>query len=114
MHWATQEVSAKALRTIQARIDTKSAGDVPVLVFNPLAWNRSGRVTMDVEMPAAGGSEVSVLDHNNRVLPSEIISSDNHTNTFHLMVEAKDIPSLGYEVLHVVPGKKPFPSDLES
>ena len=114
VHWATQEVSSQALTTIQSRIDTKTAGDVPVLVFNPLAWERSGLVPIDVEMPAAAGSEVSVLDSHNRVLPSEIVSSNTTTNTYHLIVQAKDVPSLGYEVLHVVPGKKPFASDLKA
>ena len=114
MHWATQEVSSKALKTVQSHIDTKTAGDVPVLVFNPLAWERSGLVPVDVEMPAAASGGVSVLDKNNRVLPSEVLSSNSNTNTYHLLVQAKDLPSLGYEVLHVVPGKKPFPSDLKA
>jgi alpha-mannosidase len=114
VHWATQEVSSKALKTVQSRIDTKAAGDVPVLVFNSLAWERSGLVPVDVEMPAASGGGVSVLDKNNRVLPSEVLSSNSNTNTYHLLVQAKNLPSLGYEVLHVVPGKKPFPSDLKA
>jgi alpha-mannosidase len=114
VHWATQEVSSKALKTVQSHIDTKAAGDVPVLVFNPLAWGRSGIVPVDVEMPAAASGGVSVLDKNNRVLPSEVLSSNSNTNTYHLLVQAKDLPSLGYEVLHVVPGKKPFPSDLKA
>ena len=28
------------------------------------------------------------------------------TNSFKLLVDVKDVPSLGYTVLHVVPGKK--------
>ncbi|MHB1840115.1 MAG: alpha-mannosidase, partial [Acidobacteriaceae bacterium] len=114
VHWATNEVSAKALHTIEARIDTRAAGPVPVVVFNPLGWQRSGIVKVDVEMPNTAAGGVSVLDAKNRVLPSEIVSSDSQTNTYHLLVEAKDIPSLGYEVLHVVPGKRPFASDLQA
>jgi alpha-mannosidase len=41
-------------------------------------------------------------------MPSEIVSSDSRANTYRLLVKAKDVPSLGYAVLHVVPGKKPF------
>ena len=85
---------------------------MPVLVFNPLAWARSGQVTVDVQMPAPT-ADVSVLDSRGVVLPSEVLSKDAATNTFHLLVEARDVPSLGYEVLHVVPGKKPFASDLK-
>ena len=114
VRWATNEVSAKALHTIEARIDTRAAGAVPVLVFNPLGWERSGLIKVDVQMPNAVVDGVSVVDARNRVLPSEIVSSDSQTNTYHLLVEAKDVPSLGYEVLHVVPGKRFFAGDLKA
>ncbi len=113
VHWATNEVSSKALGTIEARIDTRAAGAVPVVVVNPLGWERSGLVKIDLQMPAATPNGVSVLDVKDRVLPSEVLSSDPQTNTYHLLVEASDVPSLGYEVLHVVPGKRPFASDLK-
>ena len=87
--------------------------DVPLLVFNPLAWQRSGVTTVDVEMPSASPNGVSVLDAQNHVLPSEVVSSNGKTNSYRLLVEAKDVPSLGYSLLHVVPGKRPFVSDLK-
>jgi len=113
VRWATQEASTKALNTIQARIDTHAAGLVPILVFNPLGWDRSGLVHVDVEMPAASDG-VTILDKNNHVVPSQILSSDSATNTYRLLVDAKSVPSLGYDVLHAVPGKKPFVSDLKA
>ncbi len=112
VRWSTNEISAKALKTIAARIDTRVAQGVPVLVFNPLAWTRSGNVTVDVQMPSST-TDVSVLDAHGFVLPSDVLSKDAATSTFHLEVEARDVPSLGYEVLHVVPGKRPFASDLK-
>ncbi len=112
VRWSTNEISAKALKTVAAHIDTRVFLGVPVLVFNPLAWARSGNVAVDVQMPAAT-ADVSVVDSRGVVLPSEVISKDAATSTFHLLVEARDVPSLGYEVLHVVPGKKPFASDLK-
>ena len=112
VRWSTNEISAKALKTVAAHIDTRVGQGVPVLVFNPLGWARSGNVTVDVQMPAAT-PDVSVLDSHGAVLPSEALSKDATTNTFHLLVEARDVPSLGYEVLRVVPGKRPFASDLK-
>ena len=44
VRWATNEISAKALKTVAAHIDTRVSLGVPVLVFNPLAWARSGNV----------------------------------------------------------------------
>ncbi|MDP9158822.1 MAG: alpha-mannosidase, partial [Acidobacteriota bacterium] len=61
IRWATNEASSKALRTIGASINTRAAGDVPVLVFNPLGWQRSGLVTLDIQTPTPT-NDVSVLD----------------------------------------------------
>ncbi len=114
VRWASNEASARALHTIQAEINTRAAGEVPVLVFNPLAWQRSDLTTVDVEMPSATPNGVSVLDAQNHVLPSEVLSSNEKTNSYRLLVQAKDVPSLGYSLLHVAPGKKPFASDLKA
>jgi len=111
VRWATSEISSKALATVAARVDTRVPAGVPVFVFNPLGWARTGDVHVDVQMPSPADS-VSVLDVHGVVLPSEVLSRDAATSTFHLLVQARDIPSLGYEVLRVVPGQRAFPSDL--
>jgi alpha-mannosidase len=111
VHLETSEISSKALSTLAAHVDTRAAGTVPVLIFNPLAWERSGLVKVDVQMPAQT-ENISILDAKGRVLPSEVLSSDPKTNTFHLLVDAKSIPSLGYKVVHAVPEKRAFESDL--
>jgi alpha-mannosidase len=107
----TDQISANALKTIAERIDTRVAEGVPILVFNNLAWQRSGLVEADVQMPAAT-EDVSVIDAAGRVLPSEVLSKDAGVHTFHLLLEAPNVPSMGYEVLHVVPQKRVFESDL--
>jgi alpha-mannosidase len=116
VRWATNEATSKALHTVQESIDTRAAGtagSAPLLIFNPLGWQRSGLVEADIQMPGATPSGVSVLDAKDHVLPSKILSSDSKTNTYHLLVEAKDIPSLGYQVAHVVPGARSFAGDLK-
>ena len=114
VRWATSEISHKALGTLASEVDTQVAGGVPVLVYNPLAWQRSGAVAVDVQLPTASASGVSVLDAANHVLPSEVVHSDDKTNSYKLLVDVSDVPSLGYVVLHVVPGNKPFTSDLKT
>src|ERR1035441_7446004 len=52
------------------------------------------------------------MDSTGHVLPSEVLSRDTVTNSIHLLVEVSDIPSMGYEVLRVVPQKLPLESDL--
>jgi alpha-mannosidase len=111
VHRADELISSAALATVASHIDTHAAPGVPVLVFNPLAWARTGDVRVEVQMPSPTAA-VSVLDTHGAVLPSEVLSKDASTNTFHLLVQAHNVPSLGYEVLRVVPGTRPFASDL--
>ena len=109
----TSQITQDSIQVLAAHINTKAAGEVPVLIFNPLAWERSGPVEVDVQMPNTTANGVSVLDAQNHVLPSTVLSSDKGINTYKLLVEAKNVPSMGYQVLHVVPGEKPFTSDLK-
>ncbi|HZY64225.1 MAG TPA: alpha-mannosidase, partial [Edaphobacter sp.] len=67
VHWSTNEISSKALRTLSARVDTHTVSGVPVMVFNPLAWQRSGVVEVNVQMPSAAPNGVSVMDAHDRV-----------------------------------------------
>ena len=112
VRWATNEIGGKAMHTIAARVDTHVTTGVPVFVFNPLAWTRSGDVTVDVQMPTPT-TDVSVVDAHGVVLPSTILSKNAATSSFHLLIEAHDVPSMGYEVLRVEPGHRAFTSDVK-
>ena len=113
VRWSTNEISSSALSQIAARVDTSTGGGIAVFVFNPLAWLRSGLARVEVQMPSAIAGSLSVLDPQGRVLPSEILATDHATNTYRLLVDVKNIPSMGYTILHVVPGAKPMGSDLK-
>jgi alpha-mannosidase len=107
------EASAAALTDIAARVDTRApVGTIPVLVFNSLAWQRTDVVELAVQMPNSAKEGVSVVDAQNHLLPSQVMSIDAATNTVHLLVEPQSIPSLGYSVLRVTPGRRNPPSDL--
>ena len=54
------------------------------------------------------------IDSTGNALPAQILSSDAATNSYALLIEAKNIPSMGYEILHVLPGKRDVPSDLKA
>ncbi len=115
VHWAANQVTDQSLNTIQARVNTRvPAGGVPVMVMNPLGWDRSGVAMVKVEMPSAAGDGISILNAQGRVVPSEVLESDPKTNTYQMLVRAEDVPSMGYEVLHAVSGKRPFVSDVKA
>ena len=114
VRWATNEISQKALRALTANVDTKVVAGVPVVVYNPLAWERSGTVAVDVQFPSASSSGATVMDAANHTLPSKVLRSDAKTNTYHLLIDVKNVPSLGYTLLHVLPETKPFASDIKA
>jgi alpha-mannosidase len=112
VRWATNEVTSSALGSIASEIDTRVASGVPVLVFNPLAWQRDGLVDVNVQL-SASGSRIAVLDSQDRSLPFVILSKNESTHSYHLLVEAGQVPSLGYRLLHVIGHAQPFASDLK-
>src|ERR1700690_1007765 len=115
VRWTAADASRRSLRTITSAINTKTAlGGVPVLVTNSLAWIRTDLVKFDVQMPESTKDGVSVIDANGKTLPSQVLSFDATTNTYHLLVEVKDVPSLGYEILTILPGARPVDSSLKA
>lgn len=113
IRWTTEEATINALKTISSQVNTGNASNgVPVMVVNPLAWSRTDLATFDVQMPAAPKGGISVRDFQGKTLPFQELSKDSSTHTFRLLVEVKDVPSLGYEVLHVVRGGNSAPTDL--
>jgi alpha-mannosidase len=115
IRWTTAEARSNAWRTLSAEVNTKVAapGGVPVMVWNSLAWRRNDVVTLDVQMPAKSAG-ISVLDASGKAIPVQVLSSQPETNSFHLLVKANGVPSLGYTVLHVVPGNRPVATDLKA
>jgi alpha-mannosidase len=115
VRFTTEEASAAALAAMAARVDTRSpVGSRPVLIFNPLAWERKDIVEFSVQMPERMQGGVSVFDAENHMLPMQVISSDTATNTVDLLVEPRAVPSLGYALLRVVPGRRDAPGDLSA
>jgi len=113
VRWSTNEISSRSLNTLAARVNTGAAKGVPVMVFNSLGWQRGGVAEVSVQMPEAA-SGVTLLDDKGHVVPSQVVSSEASTNTYRLLLHLSEVPSLGYTVLHAVPGKRDFPTDLKT
>jgi alpha-mannosidase len=112
VHWTANDATRHALGDIDGHINTQVAAGVPLLVWNPLSWTRTDLVQATVQMPHAEARGVSVLDASGKPLPMQVLSTDNNTHTYNILVQARDIPSIGYTVLRVVPGKRAVASDL--
>ena len=88
-----------ALDDLVARVNTSGAG-VPIVVYNPLSWERTGPVTVEVQLPGPA-EHMEAKDASGGPLLSQVISKDSATNTVKLRVLVLKVPSLGYKVIHV-------------
>ncbi len=96
---STNEISAGALSKVVESIDT-GAGGIPVVVFNPLAWERSGDVNVQVQLSKTDPT-LLVRDGSSLIAP-EVVSLDDKTGVAHLIFHVDKIPALGYRRLSIV------------
>ena len=92
-----------ALKRIESRVNTNGAG-VPVIVFNPLAWDRTQPVEFEATFPSATNG-VEVRDDTGKVLASQVIGRDPQARSLRVVFMAQ-LPALGYRVFHFVPSAK--------
>ncbi len=111
----TEQVSSEASRTLEQQIDTRSHdGGVPVLVMNPLAWDRTDLVTADVQLPASPNGPIAVVNSEGKPQTFQVLSRNPALNTYQLLIEANDVPSLGYRMFQVIPGERTAGTDLKA
>ena len=97
VRWSTNEIAAKALGTVDERVNTEGQGK-PVVVYNPLAWERSGEITTRVqiskeqEVSATGAQVVEVRP-------------DAKTDFAEVKLHVLHLPALGYKVVWIGGGK---------
>ena len=107
VRFSTDKISSDALQKLGERIATQGEG-IPVIVYNPLGWKRSGEVHVRVQMPEAGVSDLSVLDPSSkgqRMMPIRS-SIDEKTGVAEVIVHVSDVPPLGYKVVRIVANKQ--------
>ena len=107
VRWSTDKISAGALDTIGERVDTRGEG-IPVIVYNPLGWERSGDVHVHVQLPEAGAANLAVVDPSAKGQAVAPIRSsvDARTGVADLTVHVSGVPSLGYKVVRIVSNKR--------
>jgi alpha-mannosidase len=99
---ADHNIDEAALGTLDTRIDTRVSGSTPIVVFNTMAWPRTGTVQFNLQLPEDATS-VKLLDAHDHPVLSQVLSKDAATHQFTLLARVDDIPALGYTVLHAEP-----------
>jgi alpha-mannosidase len=114
VRWISTNASMRAFHRIASEIKTNAGAGVPVMVWNPLAWERTDLVEVDVQLPGAAREGIAVVDAKGNTLRMQVVSKNLMTNSYELLVEVKNVPSMGYEILHVVGPSREEPSDLKA
>ncbi|MDR3753617.1 MAG: glycoside hydrolase family 38 C-terminal domain-containing protein [Terracidiphilus sp.] len=114
---STNEISSGALEKVAERIDTrvKVEKSAPIVVYNPLGWERSGDVTVRLQL-ADPKQDISISnmcepESNMNQIDPQIISRDMNTGEVQLEFHAQSVPALGYKLYRVGPAWKPKKGD---
>jgi alpha-mannosidase len=111
VHLTTNKATSQALDFLTSYINTQTpSGTAPLLVFNPMAWNRTDILEAHVQLPVASAGLV-IRDPSGHRLPIQILSRTPETNTFDVLLRADHVPALGYEKLTVAPAPSVGASD---
>lgn len=95
--YSTNEISSASLQTLGERINTAGSG-VPVVVYNPLSWERSGEVTAHVQ-----GAKGALSASGAQVVEAR---TDDKTGVSDVRLHVLHVPALGYKVVWVGVGAK--------
>ncbi len=117
---STEEISETALQTVTEQVNTSGVG-IPVMVYNPLGWERSGDVSVTVQFSKAEPENVVVTDTASHKIIFESGEPGFHDPggladlTFHVA----DVPAYGYKLLNLAQAKTenkftPSETDFES
>ena len=94
VRWSTDEIAANSLAIVDERVNTAGSGaGTPVVIYNPLGWERSGEVTARVKVPkgslSAAGAQVVET------------KPDDKTDFADVKLHVQHVPALGYKVVWV-------------
>ncbi len=98
------EQIANGWEALAARVDTRGRG-TPIVVFNPLGWERTDVAEVDLGFAAKDVRGFAVSDDAAQEVPSQLVHqtsyADGTLRTARVAFLARNIPPLGYRVFHV-------------
>lgn len=107
---STQACLDSSLRAIADQIDTAGeeapVGDgIPVVVFNPLGWDRSDTVECNLGFSEPGTFELVVVDSAGNPAPSDLLMAerfeDGSLKRARVLFIARQVPAFGYDVYRI-------------
>jgi alpha-mannosidase len=119
VRWSTNEISAGSISNLVARIATKGAvrgqNGETVVVFNPLGWERNGKVHVSLPIDDELGGMLEVVPEKGNTELVGDFTYDKATYRVEADIPVHGVPALGYQTLHVqaLPKSQPGPVETE-
>ena len=108
----SSEVLRNALSCLAKRVDTRSIKGTPLVVFNPLNWERTDAVRATVRLPLGAGTKrrfrVINAQGGKVAFQVEETKKDGDVLEAQILFVAKQIPSMGYATYSIVPSDDEF------
>jgi alpha-mannosidase len=94
-----------SLEALANQVDTRGEG-IPLLVFNPLAWERTEPVEAEVAVPGLAKA-VKIIDSAGIEVPHQVLEETPTADrtSLRLLFIAESVPSLGYRTYRVQPAE---------
>jgi alpha-mannosidase len=113
---ASRAATHDAVDWMLAGADTRTADPLhesSVVVLNTLGWPRDGVLAADIQLPGAIDTRhLVVRDAAGKTVPSQILWASPGTGQFKVLLEADNVPAMGYKVLRVSEGNSDVQGDL--
>jgi alpha-mannosidase len=81
----------------------------PLVVFNPLTWERTGVVQCQFLKPSGWGG-IAIRDERGKEIPVEISGGESEGSPVQVVFIAETVPSLGYRAYSLEPASSPSPA----
>jgi alpha-mannosidase len=105
VRWSTNEISFDSTEKVAESIDTlpKDLRPIPIIVFNPLGWNRSGDLSVKVQFKSGTVPDVKVLDGTTGKVIHILTAApvDKKSGVTELTFNVPDVPAFGYKVIQI-------------
>jgi alpha-mannosidase len=100
---STDLISKSAQDLVGAHINTAgAAGSIPVVVWNPLGWERTGDVSVKVQS-ATGKPQSYTWVEGGKMRTAAAVHSDTTDGVSTLLLTGVRVPALGYRVIRLSP-----------
>jgi len=102
---------SRSLSVLAKNINTsKIKKGTPVVVFNPLSWERTDLV--QYELPKGDNAEYALFDVHGKEVVSQTVRIDRYTR--HILFVAEKVPSVGYKTYELRKQKPTMPTSIAS